>query len=131
MERDAPTTIYSSDELYFTNGLSGDSYYNLNNGDGTWSIVDTGSDYVINHIWASNDGEFPIVKIVGQALYADRGTAREHLAGEMALFLEGTLPTPEFVHLYSYIIDGAGNIEKGSDDEIYIDFKQGYPIGRY
>lgn len=131
LEYDNNNNIVATNDLSFTNGTNADSLYNRDNGDGTWSLVDTGSDYVINHVFATNDSEYSIFKVVGQALYPDRTTARHHLGGEMAVFQEGDLPTPEFLHLYSYILDGNGKIETGTDGEVYIDYRQGYPISRY
>ncbi len=124
-------SIVSTNELAFTNSGAGDAFYNLDNGDGTWSILDTGADYVAMHIFATNDAEYPIFKVVGQTLYTDRTIARNHLDGAASLLREGELPTPEFLHLYSYIVDGNGNIELGIDGEIYVDYRAGYPSGRY
>lgn len=123
--------VVSTNALNFQNNTASDALYNRDNGDGTWSLVDTGSDYVIMHIFITNDGEFPIFKLVGQDLYADRTEARRHLEGEMAIFRDGDLPTPEFLHLYSYILDGNGVVETGLDGEIYIDYRLDYPISRY
>ena len=123
--------VVTTNALAFTNGTAADALYNLDNGDGSWSLIDTGLDYVIMHIFATNDGEFPIMKVVGQNLYADRTSARQRLEGEMIRFQEGNLPTPEFLHLYSYILDGAGVIETGLDTEIYIDFRSHYPVDRF
>lgn len=107
--------------------------YNRDNGNGTWDLVTIGLDYMIMHFFATNDSEYPVFKVVGQTLYADRTTARNHLYGAVTLLKEGDLPTPEFLHLYSMIIhvETAGQIEVGTDSEIYVDFRAGYPAGRY
>ena len=123
--------VTSTNDLAFTNATADDALYNLNNGDGTWSLVDTGLDYVIMHIFATNDAEYPIFKVVGQEIYSDRTTARNNLAGASTMLESGDLPTPEFVHLFSYILDAVGVIETGTDGEIYTDFRFGYPVSKY
>ena len=125
------SVVTSTNDLAFVNGGAADALYNRDNGDGTWSLVDTGADYVIMHMFATNDAEFPIFKVVGQNLYADRDAARRNLDGEVTFLAEGELPTPEFLHLCSYILDGTGAIETGLDGEIYVDFRHGYPVSRF
>ena len=136
-ELDGKFTQASSPVVRTTNTLRlnvdalADCVYNKEEVNGDWSLVDTGADYVIMHFFATNDAEFPVFKVVGQNLYPDRTTARQRLDGEISTFKEGELPSPEFLHLFSYILDGVGNIETGIDAEVYVDFRHGYPIARY
>ncbi len=108
--------------------------YNIYDNDSNeWELKPIGSDYVVMHMFATNDGENGIFKIVGQNLYPDRTAARQNLFGDASTIEIGELPSPEFVHLYSMIINSESNgtIETGPDKEIYVDFRMSYPISRY
>ncbi len=106
--------------------------YNLDT-TGTWSIEDIGSDYILCHFFATNDAEFPFFKLLGQTLYANRGEARDKIFQEIATLKTNGLPTPEMVHIGSCIVhnESTGQIEKGSDDEIWIDFRSQQFVPRY
>ena len=131
--REGDNGVWKSSGLSPKLGLelaNNDPAYNLNN-NGSWSLTSTGSDYVIMHFVATNDVKYPIAKVVGQNLYPDRGTARDHLNSEVYQLETDGLPAPEFVFLYSMILDGHGNIETGNDGEIFVDHRSGHPISRY
>jgi len=116
-------------------------YNHYDSGTDTWSLrridldesgsADTG--YIIMHFLMTNDIANPIVKVVGQHHYTDRGTAREHLAGEISDIRLDGLPTPEFIFLYSCIIhnEAAGQIEIGTDNEVYVDHRHGSHDSRF
>ena len=106
--------------------------YNLNTA-GTWTLESIGVDYIIVHFYASNDDEYPIVKVVGQNLYPDRGAARDAILSEIMDLAEGSLPTPEFLPLGCMIVhvEAVGQIEKGADDEIWIDYRQRFGVPRF
>ena len=85
------------------------------------------------HFFATNDAEFPLFKVIGQEVYTSRPDARNRLSGAVSLLQAGDLPAPEFLHCYSMIIhnNATGQIEVGADGEIYVDYRYGYPVGRY
>lgn len=111
--------------------VSGTTRYNLDTG-GTWSLAPIGTGYVVMHIVYGGDAEFPYVKIVGQKLYASRDAARARLEAEITLLKLDGLPSPEFKFLYSMIIhnEGTGQIETGTNGEVYIDWRYNYPTPR-
>ena len=115
---------------FFNGGAS--VQYNLDTS-GTWSLEPIGSQYMIMHFFASNDAEYPIVKVVGQNLYTSAAIARDQIFSEGMDLAEGSLPTPEFLPLGCMIIhlDGVGQIEKGLNDEIWLDCRAGTAVPRF
>ena len=111
---------------------TGEVQYNKETG-GVWSLDTIGPDFVIMIFFATNDGKYPIFKVVGQHLYANRGLARKALYSELMSIKEGELPTPEFLPLGAMIIrnKNLGEIEIGADNEVWIDLRTGTPIPRY
>lgn len=112
--------------------VTGTTRYNLDTG-GTWSLAPIGASFVIMHIAYGGDAEFPYVKIVGQRLYATRDAARAQLEAEITLLNLSGLPSPELKFLYSMIIhnEATGQIETGTNGEVYIDWRYGYPTARF
>lgn len=111
--------------------VAGTTRYNLNTG-GTWNLAPIGSGFVIMHVIYGGDMEFPYVKIVGQKLYTSRDAARAQLEAELTLLQLDGLPSPEHKFLYSMIIhnEGTGQIETGTNGEVYIDWRHNYPTPR-
>ena len=107
-------------------------YNSYDVGNDRWGLTSIGAgNYIIMHIFATNDGEFPIFKVLGQNVYTSRVDARNNLDGDVTTLISGDLPTPEFCHLYSMIVDADGNVYPGADGEIYVDYKSGYPASRF
>lgn len=77
--------------------------YNLNTS-GDWSLVEVPSgDYILSHIFASNDPYTPIIAIMGQSYYTTKGLARTGANVEMGNLITDGLPTQEFVPIASVI----------------------------
>jgi len=106
--------------------------YNSFNGT-NWILTPIGGDYIIMFFFVTNDGENPIFKIVGQKLYENRTLARQDFHGACTKILSGNLPTPEFLAVYGVIVhnESIGQVEKGADNEIYIDYRYGFPVSMY
>jgi len=118
------------DKLAYFHGGS-DVVWNRDNGDGTWDMVPIASttDYVIMLMFATNDAEHPVFKVVGQQMYTSRAVARERISSEIVRLKMDSIPTPEFAAMYVYIVRGgaSGAILKGADDEVYYDYRDTFP----
>jgi len=104
--------------------------YCYNEWDGsTWQLSEINSDYVGNVLLATNNAIYPYIWICGQTLYSSRSVARDHMHSLIADILLDDVIRPEVAPLYSVIVnsESSGTIEKGNDDEIYIDLKWGVP----
>jgi len=99
----------------------------------TWQLSEIDSDYVIMTTFATNNKQYPIMRVIGQYLHPDRGTAREHLASNVWELQMNGLPSPEMRAIFSVIIhiENTGQIEVGADDEIWVDCRHSYPVSRY
>ncbi len=99
-------------------------------GTDTWDLAEINSDYVIMSFIATNNVFAPISRLVGQTLYANRGTARDHAPAEFVRLKTEGLPSHEYHSLVSIIIhdESDGQIETGADGEIYVDCRYGYPV---
>ncbi|MCK5641546.1 MAG: hypothetical protein KAJ19_12155, partial [Gammaproteobacteria bacterium] len=88
--------------------------YNKNDGDGTWSQVEvTNNRFVLATLVATNDWQYPIKMVQGQAEYTDKKTAIEEANAEQVAW--GTMITPEIVPLYRLVMetgDGLGGTNK-------------------
>jgi len=98
-----------------------------------WQLSDIGSDYVIMSFFATNNKQYPIVRVIGQELHADRTTARQELESSIFDLMMNGMPSPEMKSLFSCIIhvESVGQIETGLDGEIYVDCRKGFPMSRY
>ena len=102
------------------------TYANYNqNIAGNWQLTELGAtDYMLIHLFATNDVEFPCVKILGQATYNNTADARLGASGELStLFLAG-LPAEEYIPLYSIIIDADGLLVLNDVGDLYTDWRQ-------
>jgi hypothetical protein len=97
--------------------------YNLDTA-GNWSLVDVANgDYLVTHFVLTNDKQYPVVKILGQQMYATVANARAGIEAEIsALNLVG-LPSPEMVFIGSVIISGAGQLQTLADGSLYLDLR--------
>jgi hypothetical protein len=84
---------------------------------GAWQQTEVANnDYVLAHIFATNDIENPIIAIQGQATYATVVTARQGATEEIANLVTAGLPFAEFVPIGTIIFQTAnayGNTVKG------------------
>ena len=102
------------------------TYVNYNqNIAGNWQLTELGAtDYMLIHVFSTNDVEFPNVKILGQATYNNTADARLGAAGELStLFLAG-LPAEEFIPLYTIIIDADGLLVLNDVGDLLTDWRQ-------
>jgi hypothetical protein len=99
---------------------------------GTWSQVEiANNDFVLVHIFATNDVNEPIIAIQGQADYGNRAAAREGATTEINSLVTTGLPSAEFTPLGTVIFqtsDSYSNAVKArvvSTDEgdNYVDFR--------
>ncbi len=87
------------------------AYYNEWTGS-TWQLTEVplDGDFVLMHIFATNDPDQPLVSIMGQNQYTSVGAARAAAPTEIFQMELDGLPTPEYKSLYSIIFqtnDGA------------------------
>jgi len=125
------STTASLKLAYDTNGDgSGDTYYNDWSGS-AWQLSSYGSanDYSLVHFFTSNDGRYPMVKVVGEEKYLTRATARAGAETEIASLTLAGLPTPEIVKCYSMIVDGDGELQILEDGSLYIDWREAKAAG--
>jgi len=113
--------------------------YNLNSG-GNWSQNEIiNNDFVLAHIFGTNDPNRPIIAIQGQNEYSTIGNARTAAATELRTLLTENLPFAEFVPIGTVIYQtssGYTNIPKAriistDDGSDYEDFRgiTGSPVG--
>ncbi len=104
--------------------------YNNENG-GDWELSEINNDFVIMMPLATNNKIAPIVFLVGQTLHLNRGAARDNMPAEFYRTKTAQLPGQELAPLNSMIIhnESTGQIEIGTDGEIYTDCRQGFPMG--
>ncbi len=97
---------------------------------GSEDLVEIDSDYVIMMPIATNNKIHPFVSLVGQTLHPDRGVGRDYLPAEFYRIKASGLPSHEFSQLNGMIIhnESTGQIEKGADGEVYIDWRYGFPM---
>lgn len=87
--------IYSGSAGY--TGANDRLAYNLNSG-GTWSLAEIGSsEYVLVHLFATNDISWPIIGIQGQSKYTSIVSARNGARTELNQMILSGLPFLEFV----------------------------------
>ena len=98
--------------------------YNLNTG-GTWSLQEmTNNKYILVHFFATNDVEFPIVKVLGQIEYGNATDARDGAINELnSMFLVG-IPSEEYIPLYSIILNDLGNLVLNSSGDTAVDWRR-------
>ena len=91
------------------NHLSGPGnrpYYNQLTG-GNWTRTEIALNYVLMHVFATNDSTRPYQTVMGQAMYTTVGTARTNAPLELqAILSTAYLPFEEFVALGTVIIQG-------------------------
>ena len=104
-------------------------------GSGVWGLEDATSnnDYMVTTFWATNNKLAPIVKSVSQAYFGSRNDARDQLDSLVHKIQLDGLPSPEMNPIGSMIVHNltAGQIEVGSNGEIWVDHRYGTPNGRF
>ena len=109
----------------------GATKYNQETSPGTFALTTVApGEFMLIHFVATNDAEYPIVKILGQQLYATKTQAEVGALTEInSLVLDG-LPALEFVFLYTIIVDGNGELRDLEDGSLYADWRStGVSIG--
>jgi len=103
---------------------SGIAWNNIDD-DGKWFLEEVPENYyTTTHFLLTNDSKYPIVKIIGHAIYSSIEEARGGIVEEVKnLKLEG-LPSPELLFIYSVIIDYEGNLQIGNDGSYKYDFRE-------
>jgi len=103
--------------------------YNLDTA-GTWSLEEINFDYIVMMFVATNNKLAPIVMLVGQTLHADRTIARANAPAEFQRINAAGLPSQELHAIAAVIIhdEADGQIEVGSDGEIYVRCTNGFPV---
>jgi len=103
--------------------------YNLDTA-GTWSLSEIDLDYVSMVGAATNNKLAPVVLLVGQELYADRTIARNKTPYAFYTINAAGLPSSEIHPIFSFIVTGeaTGELEEGTDGEIYVSCKKGFPV---
>jgi hypothetical protein len=72
---------------------------------------------------ATNNTEFPYVKILGQKLYNNNSDARDDIGTAWNdMVLEG-LPSPEFLPIGAVIVDSDGECKELADGSLYVDLR--------
>lgn len=99
---------------------------------GTWQLTEvSNNNYILMHLYATNDLYEPYFLVLGQATYATVGQARQAAGSELlALSLAG-LPVVEYKSVASFIIQGSsaynnavrGRIRETDDGGDYIDWR--------
>lgn len=119
-----------ADSLLGYNGGTGDMYWNEWTGV-TWQLtrMTVLSNYAIVHFLATNDITYPVIKVMGQSTYSTRNVARDAIVDEIANISFNGLPEPEFVFLYSIIINRSGELQALSDGSLFVDFREGKVSG--
>ena len=96
--RSRATTAYPL--VYTENGLANWNRLLVN----TWSLVQCNSDdYVLSHLFATNDPDQPIICICGQAVYTTIANAREGAKKELNNLVLIGFPSQEFVPIATLI----------------------------
>lgn len=129
-ETDGNWDWLTADNNLFYAPVTDPQYNDISGGGGLADL--TGNDCMIMVILACNNKVYPYIKIIGQEAFADRTTAREALYAYVTQLSTVGLPGPETRPICSYIISSQDNaLEKGADDEIWIDHREGNVIPRY
>jgi hypothetical protein len=86
---------------------------------GSWQqTLTTNNDYVLLHLYATNNLLAPIIAIQGEAEYGSAGAARIGATEEIAAISLAGLFTPEFVPLYTIIVQ----VGEGRDNHCKAEF---------
>jgi len=121
--RDSSGWVISPDGLQLA--LKGTTtYYNpIVGGVGQLSQI-ASNQYCLIHFFATNDAQYPYVKVLGQNVYGNANLAREGALSEIqALSLDG-LPSLEFKALYSIILNSSGALTLNDLGQTYTDFRK-------
>jgi hypothetical protein len=99
-----------------TTGTGRLAYNNINQGGvGVWGLTEVGNnDYVLYHVFATNDVNYPIISVMGQSTYPTVSSARVGATVELNNLLV-SFPSPEFKALGTIIFqtsDSYGNAVK-------------------
>lgn len=95
----------AADAYPLTNTGSGRAAWNELSG-GTWSLTEAGEgNYVLTHVFATNDADMPVIGIVGQAEYTTLEAARLGATSEINALVAADLPFAEFLAVATVIYE--------------------------
>ena len=95
-------------------------------------LIDLSSgEYLVTTFWATNNVIHPVIKLVGQKKYTSRKLARKHIEQDVFDIKTTGLPAPEMQLMAAVIVDYQGVLLDGDDDEVWLDYRQGFPVDRY
>lgn len=105
---------------------TGNCFYNQLVG-ASWQLTALGSavnDYVLTHFLATNDCQFPYVKVIGQNVYTTATAARLGAIKEMYNLVMTGLPSAEFKFIGSVIVKGNGELLLTDLGDLYVDLRR-------
>jgi len=107
---------------YIEGGDTYPSYNDYNSGD--WQITEiSNNNYVLVHLLRTNDGEYPMAKVLGEEEYSTASLARAGALTEIANLQLHGLPTPEITNCYTIIVDSSGDLVLLADGSTHIDWR--------
>ena len=111
--------------------LNATTYHYYNEWTGTvWQLTEMGNNsYILVHFFRTNDGKYPMVKVIGEENYNTPTLARAGATVEINNLMMDGLPTPEFVSCYTMIVDQDGNLILNEDGSEYLDWRTINAIG--
>jgi len=108
-------------------------YNRYNAGTDTWDLYEIDSNYIATTFLATNNVLAPIVRLVSQSADASRTIARAKAPANWYRIKKTGLPSSEAHAICSIVVhmENTGQIELGTDNEIYSDCRAGFPIQMY
>jgi hypothetical protein len=94
---------------------TGRAAYNLDTA-GTWSLAEVGNnDFVLVHVFATNDSTYPYIVLLGQATYGNIAAARTGASTEINNIVTAGLPFSEFLAVGSVIYQTSNGYTGGTN----------------
>jgi hypothetical protein len=94
-------------QLIWTHGSGRLAYNSITGGSGSLVEVGSNSDFVLTHVFATNDVRHRVMAVLGQFEYTTAAAARDGARSELLSINTLGLPNVEFVWLYSIIFQTA------------------------
>lgn len=126
-------TFDGSDTAFvFDNGTGTTWYYNEWTGS-TWQLTSIGASnqYSYVQLLATGNKRYPLIKVIGQKIWASPVTASNEVCDYADEFLRGSLPGPEIKCIALWLVDGGGELEPGPDGEYWLDTRGTSPIKKF
>ena len=115
--------------LGYTNGA--DTYISFNEWTGVvWQLTELTNNYhMLIHFLRTNNGEHPMIKVLGEGEYSSVALAQAAAQSELAEITLSGLPTPEIVDCYTVIINELGVLVPQEDGSLFVDWRQSNTAG--